>query len=67
MHTYGEAVGQVIVADGTPRLYERLERVLASDPGRGVIRHADARHDDVVRTARREGVRVPMRERPAGE
>jgi urocanate hydratase len=41
---------------------ERLERVLTNDPGMGVIRHADAGYDDAIETARREGVRVPMRE-----
>ncbi|HEX2076313.1 MAG TPA: urocanate hydratase [Longimicrobium sp.] len=54
--------GQVIVADGTPEMRERLERVLTNDPGMGVIRHADAGYDDAVETARREGVRIPMLE-----
>jgi len=54
--------GQVIVADGTPEMRERLERVLTNDPGMGVIRHADAGYDDAIDTARREGVRVPMLE-----
>jgi urocanate hydratase len=54
--------GQVIVADGTPEMRERLERVLTNDPGMGVIRHADAGYDDAIETARREGVRVPMLE-----
>jgi urocanate hydratase len=54
--------GQVIVADGTPEMRERLERVLTNDPGMGVIRHADAGYEDAVETARREGVRVPMLE-----
>jgi urocanate hydratase len=54
--------GQVIVADGTPEMRERLERVLTNDPGMGVIRHADAGYDDAVATARREGVRIPMLE-----
>ena len=58
--------GQVIVADGTPEMRERLERVLTNDPGMGVIRHADAGYDEAIETARREGVRVPMLEGPAG-
>ncbi len=54
--------GQVIVADGTPEMRERLERVLTNDPGMGVIRHADAGYEDAIETARREDVRIPMRE-----
>jgi urocanate hydratase len=54
--------GQVIVADGTPEMRERLERVLTNDPGMGVIRHADAGYDEAIETAEREGVRIPMRE-----
>jgi urocanate hydratase len=55
--------GQVIVADGTPEMAERLERVLTNDPGIGVARHADAGYDTAVATAEREGIRLPMRER----
>ena len=54
--------GQVIVADGTPEMRERLERVLTNDPGLGVARHADAGYEEALATARREGVRLPMRE-----
>jgi urocanate hydratase len=52
--------GQVIVADGTPEMRERLERVLTNDPGIGVARHADAGYEDAVDTARRCGLRLPM-------
>ncbi|HEX8244974.1 MAG TPA: urocanate hydratase [Longimicrobium sp.] len=52
--------GQVIVADGTPEMRVRLERVLTNDPAMGVARHADAGYDDAVETARREGIRLPM-------
>ena len=52
--------GQVIVADGTPEMRVRLERVLTNDPGMGVARHADAGYETAVATARREGVRLPM-------
>jgi len=52
--------GQVIVADGTPEMRMRLERVLTNDPGIGVARHADAGYEAAVETARREGVRLPM-------
>src|SRR6185436_12838441 len=54
--------GQVIVADGTPAMRERLERVLTNDPGIGVARHADAGYEIAERTARREGVRLPMQQ-----
>jgi urocanate hydratase len=52
--------GQVIVADGTPEMARRLERVLTNDPGMGVIRHVDAGYEIARETARREGVRIPM-------
>jgi urocanate hydratase len=58
--------GQVIVADGTPEMRERLERVLTNDPGMGVARHADAGYDEAISTAREKGVRIPMLEREAG-
>jgi urocanate hydratase len=54
--------GQVIVADGTPEMRVRLERVLTNDPGIGVARHADAGYDSALGTAEREGIRIPMRE-----
>jgi urocanate hydratase len=57
--------GQVIVADGTPEMRQRLERVLTNDPGIGVARHADAGYELAVETARREGVRLPMLEKEA--
>jgi urocanate hydratase len=52
--------GQVIVADGTPEMRVRLERVLTNDPGIGVARHADAGYDDAIRTAAEQGIRLPM-------
>ncbi len=52
--------GQVIVADGTPEMRERLERVLTNDPGTGVARHADAGYDTAYETARKNGIRLPM-------
>jgi urocanate hydratase len=54
--------GQVIVADGTPEMRVRLERVLTNDPGLGVARHVDAGYEAALETARREGIRIPMRE-----
>ncbi len=52
--------GQVIVADGTPEMGERLARVLTNDPGTGVMRHADAGYDLAIETAEREGIQIPM-------
>jgi urocanate hydratase len=52
--------GQVIVADGTPEMRVRLERVLTNDPGLGVARHADAGYAEALETARQQGVRIPM-------
>jgi urocanate hydratase len=54
--------GQVIVADGTPEMRVRLERVLTNDPGIGVARHADAGYEIAIETAQRHGIRLPMRE-----
>ena len=52
--------GQVIVADGTPEMRTRLERVLTNDPGIGVARHADAGYREARETARRTGIVLPM-------
>ena len=52
--------GQVIVADGTPEMRLRLERVLTNDPGTGVARHADAGYEEAVETARNHGLHLPM-------
>src|SRR5688572_107446 len=52
--------GQVIVADGTPEMRLRLERVLTNDPGIGVARHADAGYEIAIETARRTGIKIPM-------
>lgn len=59
---YSQHAGMVVVADGTEEADRRLERVLTSDPGMGVIRHADAGYDDAVRFAREHGIRRPMEE-----
>ena len=52
--------GQVIVADGTPEMRERLQRVLTNDPGIGVVRHADAGYAAARETAVRTGIVMPM-------
>ena len=59
---YSLHAGQVIVADGTPEAGARLQRVLTTDPGMGIIRHADAGYDEAIEAAERFGIRVPMRE-----
>jgi urocanate hydratase len=59
---YSQHSGMVIVADGTPEADRRLERVLTSDPGMGVIRHADAGYPEAIATAHAKGVRIPMEE-----
>ena len=54
--------GMVVVADGTGNAAERLQRVLTSDPGMGVVRHADAGYDRALEVAHDRGVRIPMEE-----
>jgi urocanate hydratase len=54
--------GMVVVADGTDEAARRLERVLVTDPGTGVIRHADAGYDRALQVARERGVRLPWLE-----
>ena len=57
---YSIHAGMVVVADGTPEGAKRLERVLTSDPGMGVIRHVDAGYDLAIKTAHEKGIKVPM-------
>jgi urocanate hydratase len=57
---YSQHAGQVIVADGTPEAARRLERVLTTDPGMGVVRHADAGYPEAIAAARRHGIKIPM-------
>jgi len=57
---YSQHAGQVIVADGTPEAARRLERVLTTDPGLGVVRHADAGYEIAVEAAKRHGIKMPM-------
>ena len=51
--------GMVVVADGSDDAAERLERVLTTDPGMGVIRHADAGYDEALAAAREHHVALP--------
>jgi urocanate hydratase len=57
---FSQHAGQVIVADGTPAAARRLERVLTSDPGMGVVRHADAGYTQAIEAAKRQGIKMPM-------
>ena len=59
---YSLHAGMVVVADGTENAARRLERVLTSDPGMGVARHADAGYEIAVDTAKERGVNIPMLE-----
>jgi urocanate hydratase len=52
--------GQVIVADGTPAAARRLENVLTTDPGMGIVRHADAGYEQAIQAAKRHGLKMPM-------
>jgi urocanate hydratase len=52
----------VVVADGSKNAAARLERVLTTDPGTGVIRHADAGYERALEVAQARGVRLPWRE-----
>jgi urocanate hydratase len=57
---FSQHAGQVIVADGTPEAARRLERVLTTDPGLGIVRHADAGYPEAIAAAHRHGIRMPM-------
>lgn len=57
---YSLHAGMVIVADGTKEAEKRLERVLTTDPGMGVVRHADAGYDLAIKTAKEKGIQIPM-------
>ncbi len=60
---YSQHAGMVVVADGTELAARKLERVLTTDPGMGVVRHVDAGYERAIEVARERGVRVPMLER----
>jgi urocanate hydratase len=57
---YSIHAGMVVVADGTDCAAARLQRVLTTDPGTGVMRHADAGYEDALRTAREAGIKTPL-------
>jgi urocanate hydratase len=56
---YALHAGMVVVADGSPATAARLERVLTTDPGTGIVRHADAGYPEAVAAARRHGLQIP--------
>jgi urocanate hydratase len=57
---YSLHAGMVVVADGTPAAAARLQRVLTTDPGTGVMRHADAGYPEAIACARQRGIDLPM-------
>jgi urocanate hydratase len=59
---YSIHAGMVVVADGTDDAAGRLERVLTTDPGTGVVRHADAGYQEALDVARERGIRLPWRD-----
>jgi urocanate hydratase len=59
---YSQHAGMVVVADGTPLAAQKLERVLTTDPGMGVVRHVDAGYERAIDVARERGIRIPMLE-----
>lgn len=58
---YSIHAGQVLIADGTDEAAEKIQRVLISDPGMGVIRHADAGYSRAIEVAEERGVHIPMK------
>jgi urocanate hydratase len=57
---YSTHAGILVVADGTKEADEKIQRVLTTDPGMGVLRHADAGYPEAIRIARKKGIRIPM-------
>jgi urocanate hydratase len=57
---YSQHAGMVVVADGSEEADRRLERVLTTDPGIGILRHADAGYEEARAVARRYGIKLPM-------
>ena len=57
---YSIHAGMCLVADGSAGSEQRLDRVLTTDPGMGIVRHADAGYPEAQRIARETGIRMPM-------
>ena len=62
---YAQHAGMVVVAEGSDACRQRLERVLTTDPGTGIVRHADAGYPSAIDAARRHGIAIPMRDTKA--
>ena len=60
---YSQHAGMVVVADGSELASRKLERVLTTDPGMGVVRHVDAGYERAVEVARERGLTIPMLDR----
>jgi urocanate hydratase len=60
---YSQHAGMVVIADGTELAARKLERVLTTDPGMGVVRHVDAGYERAIEVARERGIRIPMLDR----
>jgi urocanate hydratase len=56
---YSIHAGMVVVADGTKDAEKRLQRVLTTDPGTGVMRHTDAGYEEAIKTAKTKGIKIP--------
>jgi urocanate hydratase len=61
---YSQHAGMVVVADGTDESRRRLERVLTSDPGMGVLRHADAGYSRAIEFAKDRNISIPLEPTP---
>ncbi len=61
---YSQHAGMVVVADGTDAAARRLERVLTSDPGMGIVRHVDAGYTRAIDFAAKDHVKIPMEPKP---
>jgi urocanate hydratase len=57
---YSQHAGLVVVADGTDNSKRRLERVLTSDPGMGILRHADAGYSRAIEFAAANDINIPL-------
>ncbi len=57
---FSQHAGQVIVADGSPEAAARIERVLTTDPGLGIVRHADAGYELAIEAAKTHAIKMPM-------